>query len=95
METKMTTSNTSVTPEIVLEIIAALGGAENILVATHCITRLRLVLKDESRVDSARLNQIFVKGCFSANGQYQVVIGQGVVDQICELLLKIVSDRKP
>ncbi len=85
----MTTTSNGVSTEIVQEIIEALGGAENILAATHCITRLRLVLKDESIVNAARINQIsFVKGCFSANGQYQIVIGQGTVDQVCELLLK-------
>ena len=41
----MTTSTKNVTPEIAQEIIEALGGSENILAATHCITRLRLVLK--------------------------------------------------
>lgn len=85
----MVALSNGVTPEHVQEIISAIGGAENILAATHCITRLRLVLKDESLVDAASLNQLaLVKGCFSANGQYQIVIGQGTVDQVCELLLK-------
>jgi PTS system trehalose-specific IIC component len=40
----MATTSNGVSTEIVQEIIEALGGAENILAATHCITRLRLVL---------------------------------------------------
>lgn len=64
------------------QIVKAIGGKENIDQATHCVTRLRFVLKDEGKVDEKALEQIEeVKGSFSANGQYQVVIGQGVVNQ--------------
>lgn len=71
----------------VAEIIAAVGGKDNILAATHCITRLRLVLKDEKLADIQKLNNHpLVKGVFSANGQLQIVIGQGTVDSVCELL---------
>ncbi|MBS4223205.1 PTS system trehalose-specific EIIBC component [Lederbergia citrea] len=67
----------------VQEIIAALGGKDNIHSATHCVTRLRTVLNDESKVDKEKLENIdIVKGSFSSNGQFQVVIGQGVVDKV-------------
>ncbi|MCR6097052.1 PTS system trehalose-specific EIIBC component [Salipaludibacillus agaradhaerens] len=67
----------------VRDILDALGGESNIEQATHCVTRLRLALKDESKVDSDKLETIdIVKGSFSANGQFQVVIGQGTVDQV-------------
>lgn len=69
------------------EIIAAVGGKDNILAATHCITRLRLVLKDEKLAEIEKLNNHpLVKGAFSANGQFQIVIGPGTVDQVCELV---------
>lgn len=65
------------------QIVEALGGKENISAATHCVTRLRLALKDEGKVDEKALESIdLVKGSFSANGQYQVVIGQGTVDKV-------------
>ncbi|WP_096188157.1 PTS system trehalose-specific EIIBC component [Evansella halocellulosilytica] len=67
----------------VKDILEALGGEENIDKATHCVTRLRLVLNDESKVDTEKLEAIdIVKGSFSTNGQFQVIIGQGTVDQV-------------
>nr|WP_297665910.1 PTS transporter subunit EIIB [uncultured Streptococcus sp.] len=38
------------------EILSAVGGKENISRATHCATRLRLVLKDESLVDKDKVD---------------------------------------
>ncbi|MHA6168325.1 PTS system trehalose-specific EIIBC component [Bacillus mojavensis] len=65
------------------QIVEAVGGAENIAAATHCVTRLRLALIDESKVDQEVLDQIdVVKGSFSTNGQFQVVIGQGTVNKV-------------
>lgn len=65
------------------QIVEAVGGAENIAAATHCVTRLRFALIDESKVDQEALDQIdVVKGSFSTNGQFQVVIGQGTVNKV-------------
>ncbi|WP_025730261.1 PTS system trehalose-specific EIIBC component [Heyndrickxia ginsengihumi] len=76
--------------ESVEQIIDAVGGKENISTATHCVTRLRLVLKDEGKVNSDQLNNIdLVKGSFSANGQFQVVIGQGTVDKVYDEFVAI------
>lgn len=53
------------------QIVEAVGGAENIAAATHCVTRLRFALIDESKVDQEMLDQIdVVKGSFSTNGQF-------------------------
>ncbi|MEC1620682.1 PTS system trehalose-specific EIIBC component [Bacillus mojavensis] len=71
------------------EIVEAVGGAENIAAATHCVTRLRFALIDESKVDQEVLDQIdVVKGSFSTNGQFQVVIGQGTVNKVYAELVK-------
>ncbi|KEZ48057.1 PTS system trehalose-specific EIIBC component [Metabacillus indicus] len=73
----------SVNKQEVRDIVEAVGGKENIAAATHCVTRLRFALKDESKVDKEKLDQIdMVKGSFSTNGQFQVVIGQGLVDKV-------------
>ncbi|WP_172368931.1 PTS system trehalose-specific EIIBC component [Sporosarcina jiandibaonis] len=65
------------------QIVEAVGGKDNIAAVTHCVTRLRFALNDESKVDSEALSDLqIVKGTFSANGQYQVVIGQGTVDKV-------------
>ncbi|NJP36631.1 PTS system trehalose-specific EIIBC component [Alkalicoccus luteus] len=67
----------------VRDILEAIGGEENVEKATHCVTRLRFALKDEDLVDEEKLEAIdIVKGSFSTNGQFQVIIGQGTVDQV-------------
>ncbi|MGL4424979.1 MAG: glucose PTS transporter subunit EIIB, partial [Cetobacterium sp.] len=61
------------------EIIRLIGGKENIISASHCVTRLRFVLKDESKADKKSLENLeIVKGTFTSAGQFQVVIGSGV-----------------
>ncbi|MCY7976410.1 PTS system trehalose-specific EIIBC component [Bacillus inaquosorum] len=71
------------------QIVEAVGGVENIAAATHCVTRLRFALIDESKVDQEELDQIdVVKGSFSTNGQFQVVIGQGTVNKVYAELVK-------
>ena len=37
------------------QVVAAIGGADNVAAVTHCMTRLRFVVKDNERVDSATL----------------------------------------
>ncbi|MGD6967726.1 PTS trehalose transporter subunit IIBC [Rossellomorea vietnamensis] len=77
----------SVNRDSVREIIEAIGGKENINTATHCVTRLRLVLNDEGLVDKERLEDVdLVRGSFSTNGQFQIVIGQGTVDKVYKIL---------
>jgi trehalose PTS system EIIBC or EIIBCA component len=71
-----------------LDIVAAIGGVENIQAATHCVTRLRFALKDEDKVNGEALEEMqIVKGSFSVNGQYQIVIGQGTVDKVYKAMV--------
>jgi len=61
------------------KIIAAVGGAENISSATHCLTRLRLILKDEGKANDETVQQIKgVKSVVHQGGQYQIIIGNEV-----------------
>ena len=61
------------------KIIEGVGGAGNIASATHCMTRLRLVLVDESKANDAKVGKIKgVKSVIRQGGQYQVVIGNEV-----------------
>ncbi len=60
-------------------VIEAVGGKENIASVTHCVTRLRFVLKDEGKASDATVKQIqHVIDVVHGNGQYQVVIGTDV-----------------
>ncbi|WP_416655801.1 PTS system trehalose-specific EIIBC component [Bacillus amyloliquefaciens] len=71
------------------QIAEAVGGIENIEAATHCVTRLRFALIDETKVNHKMLDAIdIVKGSFAVNGQFQVVIGQGTVNKVYAELVK-------
>ncbi|MCC0681464.1 PTS trehalose transporter subunit IIBC [Clostridioides sp. ES-S-0005-03] len=76
--------------EQVEQILEAIGGVENIISATHCITRLRFALNSESKVNVKQLEQIdIVKGSFTSNGQFQVIIGPGLVNKVYATLIEI------
>ncbi|MEK4177863.1 PTS system trehalose-specific EIIBC component [Aeribacillus sp. FSL K6-1305] len=80
----------NISKQSVEKIVESVGGKENIVAATHCVTRLRFALKDEGKVDKEALESIdLVKGSFSANGQFQVVIGQGLVDKVYNEMVEL------
>lgn len=63
------------------EIIQQVGGKENVISLTHCITRLRFKLHDESKAnDDVLKNMDGVVTVMKSGGQYQVVIGNHVGD---------------
>ena len=69
------------------DILKLVGGKENVVSASHCVTRLRFVLKDESKADKKALEQLpIVKGTFTNAGQFQVVIGTGVKEVYNEII---------
>lgn len=56
-----------------------IGGVENIASLTHCATRLRFVLVDQSLADVNKIEELsIVKGSFTQAGQFQVIIGNNV-----------------
>ena len=57
------------------------GGRENIGAVTHCVTRMRFVLKDKSLTNKDKIESLkSVKGTFTQAGQFQVIIGNTVGD---------------
>ena len=65
--------------QIAASVLELVGGKENISFVTHCMTRLRLNLKDESIVDDEKVKKIKgVLGVAHSGGQYQIIIGQNV-----------------
>lgn len=63
------------------DIIANVGGEENVISLTHCITRLRFKLKEEGKANQDALNELNgVIKVLQSGGQYQVVIGNDVTD---------------
>lgn len=68
--------------KVASDVITAVGK-DNLVAGAHCATRLRLVLKDDDKVDQAALdNNPDVKGTFKMDGQYQVIIGAGDVNHV-------------
>lgn len=68
------------------ELIKKLGGEKNVDSLTHCMTRLRFVLKDESGIgDKAVENIPGVMGIMKKGGQYQVIIGNNVAKCYSEI----------
>lgn len=69
------------------QIYDTVGGEANINYLTHCVTRLRFRLKDESKVDDEKVKQIpGVMGINHQNGQYQVIIGNAVSDYYDQII---------
>lgn len=67
-------------------IVAKAGGEGNIVSATHCMTRLRLVLRDTAKFDTDAVKAVpGVLNVIIQNGEYQVVIGQDVPDLYAEI----------
>lgn len=60
-------------------LLRAIGGRENIQAVSHCMTRMRFVLADPAKADTAAIEGIpAVKGTFTQAGQFQVIIGNDV-----------------
>lgn len=61
------------------DLLAAIGGKENVTAVTHCATRMRFVLGDDKKADVKTIEAILaVKGTFTNAGQFQVIIGNDV-----------------
>lgn len=74
--------------KVASDVIAAVGK-DNLVAAAHCATRIRLVLKDDTKVDQKALDENpDVKGTFKIDGQYQVIIGAGDVNFVYDELIK-------
>lgn len=69
------------------QIVQALGGKENILHLTNCMTRLRFSLKNEEKADREELKRVDgVRGLAVSGGTFQVIIGTDV-DILCKEIL--------
>lgn len=69
--------------EIAKKVIDALGGRENVNSVAHCATRLRVMVKDEGKIDKNTVENLEkVQGAFFNSGQYQIIFGTGTVNKI-------------
>ena len=68
--------------QLATDILANVGGSDNIRSVVHCTTRLRFKLKDEKKAQTDTLkNMDGVVTVVQSGGQYQVVIGNQVAEQ--------------
>lgn len=65
--------------ELAKKIIELVGSEKNINSLTHCVTRLRFVLKDENKANTKEIERLDgVLGVQKKAGQYQVIVGSKV-----------------
>lgn len=75
--------------ECAVEILKCIGGAQNIVSAAHCASRMRLVIQDNALVDKKALENVEgVKGVFEASGQLQIILGTGTVNKVFDEFIK-------
>ncbi|MDK9760368.1 PTS transporter subunit EIIC [Vibrio sp. D420a] len=68
-------------------VMALLGGEGNIAQLNHCATRLRVVAKEDEKVDAEGLSAMEgVHGYFFQNGQHQVILGTGFVGKVFAIM---------
>lgn len=84
--------------ELAKTILEKVGGQENVISYTHCITRLRFILKDRSLVDESGLKNIQeILGIADRGGQYQVIIGgdvENVFNELSDLIPHVNKEEK-
>lgn len=71
------------------EILSQIGGQDNVQRIAHCMTRLRLSLKDETKVDHNALKQVDGVMGVVIDETLQIVIGPGMVNRVAEQLSQI------
>ena len=75
------------------KLFEVVGGKDNIKNYEHCATRLRIILKDDSKVDKAKAEEIpESKGYFFNTGQHQFIFGTGKVNAVYADLQSVMGD---
>ena len=70
--------------------ITLIGGKDNVISAAHCATRLRIVLKDDKKVNIKEIEEVdLVKGSFNNGGQFQIILGTGIVDEVYKYFISL------
>lgn len=77
------------------QVVDNVGGLDNIEGATHCVTRLRLVLKDTSKYNKAELENIDgVKGVLYNSGQLMIIFGTGTVNKVYDEFMALTGVKE-
>lgn len=80
--------------ELAKKIIELVGGESNIVSVRHCATRLRIVVSDKEKIQTKDVEALDkVKGSFFNSGQYQIILGTGLVNRVYDEVIKITGDE--
>ena len=78
--------------EAAKQIVAFVGGENNVIRVASCATRLRVVVKDDKKIDVDQIEAMdLVKGTFNNGGQFQVILGTGIVDQVYREFVQVTN----
>lgn len=79
--------------ELAANIIELIGGKENVTSVRHCATRLRIVVSDKDKIETKSVEALEkVKGSFFNSGQYQIILGTGLVNRVYDEVIKITGE---
>ena len=74
-------------------IVKLVGGKENIQSVAHCATRLRIIIVDKEKINKDEIENLDrVKGSFFNAGQYQIILGTGLVDKIYDEVMILMEN---
>lgn len=77
------------------QILAGIGGEGNILKLENCMTRVRIVVKDEQLPDLARLKQLEgVKGYIKQGDQHQLIVGPGAASKVVDSMRTLLKSQR-
>ena len=72
------------------QVVDLVGGSDNVLCISHCMTRLRFKLKDDTLPKTEEIEGLpKVVQVINANGQYQVVVGINVIEDLYDAVQKV------
>lgn len=79
--------------ELAEKILALVGGRKNVKSVAHCATRLRIITNDKEAIDVEGIESLEkVKGSFYNSGQYQIILGTGLVNKVYDEFAPLVEN---
>lgn len=75
--------------ELAQKIVELIGGKDNVLKVANCMTRLRVTLKDESKVNSEELKKtVGILGIVQDGSYIQIVLGPGKAKKVADICIE-------
>ncbi len=80
--------------DLAINIIKLVGEQKNIVSVQHCATRLRIVVANKEQIKQKEIENLDkVKGSFFNSGQYQIILGTGLVNRVYDEVIKITGEQ--